>query len=110
MMISTDSHDEEISAKHLTATIVAMEPDKYLEQFVEYWLLAMPKDEDLPPIHVEEMQFWAKKHKERATKKTRPARAAHRNLPGLCRTWTNQALDFCIAHNFWPVRVMTPHQ
>ena len=78
-------------------------PGKYLHSFVRYW----SDDANSPSVEGvtitnESLQLWKKETNRKSVKKL----AAHRFLPGLCRTYANNSFDFCMNTHIarsWPL-------
>ena len=104
---STSDEDGEVEPRNLTARIVMSDPDKYLTSWVEVWSAI----DRLPDTHGKtvtwsDLQIWMKKKTKTGKPKYRIV--AHRFLQGLCASWANNALDFAISRNYWPVQFVTP--
>ena len=84
------------------------DPDRHLTIWVEVW----SEPDMLPDVRGKkivtwiDLQIWMKKKTK--TGKPKYRMVAHRFLQGLCAFWANNALDFAISRNYWPVRFVTP--
>ena len=101
----TDEKVCDIDPEFLNARIVMHDPDKYLSTFIEYW----SQPDNMPCVDgsnmtVESMRQWQKDGHSKQVRKL----AAHRFLPGLCRTYSNNSLDFCLSMGLLPVIFDSP--
>ena len=91
--------EEPIDPVNLTSYIVMNNPKKFLEKFVDYW----SSDEHRPEAVDHEPNVvadWEKQKTKKGKQKYKFAR--HNTLPGCCRHWWNNAVDFAISQGYLP--------
>ena len=92
----------EIAPEDLTFRAVMHQPRKYLQPFVTYWCddeRSTCTEGVVLTIETLRKTGWQKAGAAKNVAKL----AAHRFLPGLCRTHANKSFDFCISQNLLPV-------
>ena len=113
----------------LMATVQMVVKDRKLfTDFLQFWLEHLPDVSDYPEITPSQLQFWMRLKKKSRKKphrysaytcrhvtymlisyiRTARIRAAHRKFEGLCAQYLNEAIDFAISMNLWPVKFVSP--
>ena len=86
----------------ITAKMVVNNPEVHLEPFQTYWghRDRLPDMTLKTNVRHDEMGIYLKHKYKGRTERRKP----HSKLKGLCGTWANRGLDWCIMLNLWAIR------